>query len=94
MPAPEAPNGLRQWGQGLWDRVTDETTLDQAGYYILAEACREAKSWERADGIYHAMLARGFSGRFPLIAPRRFDARDAAFLCAAVGAAVAVRFSL
>ena len=22
------------------------------------------RSWQRADGIYHAMLARGFHGRF------------------------------
>jgi len=53
-----------------------------------------ARSWERADGIYRAMLARGFSGRFPLIVPKRFDARDAAFLCAAAGAAVVVRLAL
>ncbi len=53
-----------------------------------------ARSWERADGIYRAMLARGFSGRYPPIAPARFDARDAAFLCAAVAAAVAIRLGL
>ena len=53
-----------------------------------------ARSWERADGIYRAMLARGFSGRFPLMAPKRFDVRDAAFLCVCAGAAIAVRFAL
>src|ERR1035438_10054495 len=26
-----------------------------------------ARSWERADGIYRAMLARGFSGHFPAL---------------------------
>lgn len=50
MQAPEPPNGLRQWGQGLWDRVTEETTLDPAGYYILAEACRTADIIERLSG--------------------------------------------
>src|SRR5215469_16405882 len=35
-----------------------------------------ARSWERADGIYNAMLARGFSGRFSPAARPRLDARD------------------
>lgn len=50
MTAPEPPNGLRQWGQGLWERVTAETLLDPAGYYILAEACRTADIIERLSG--------------------------------------------
>ena len=42
-----------------------------------------ARSWERADGIYQAMLARGFSGRFPAFRQLRFGAADAVFLFAA-----------
>lgn len=50
MSAPNPPSGLRAWGENLWDRVTGETTLDPAGYYILAEACRTADIIERLSG--------------------------------------------
>jgi cobalt/nickel transport system permease protein len=50
-----------------------------------------ARSWERADGIYYAMLARGFSGRFPSFTAGRFAIADATFLVAAAGAAIAIR---
>lgn len=53
-----------------------------------------ARSWERADGIYQAMLARGFTGRFPAFAPIRFGFRDAAFLVAAAAVSMAIRVSL
>jgi cobalt/nickel transport system permease protein len=53
-----------------------------------------ARSWERADGVYRAMLARGFTGRFPAFEPARFRLRDAAFLCAGSLLALAVRFGL
>jgi cobalt/nickel transport system permease protein len=49
------------------------------------------RSWERADGIYYAMLARGFNGRFPSFTAGRFVIADAAFLIVASGAAIAVR---
>ncbi len=52
-----------------------------------------ARSWERADGVYRAMLARGFSGHFPLLSPSRFGAADAAFLILAAAAPLAIRFS-
>jgi cobalt/nickel transport system permease protein len=39
-----------------------------------------ARSYERAEGIHRAMLARGFSGRFSLLHAARFGARDGAFL--------------
>ena len=39
-----------------------------------------ARSYERAEGIHRAMLARGFSGRFSLLHAPRFGARDGAFL--------------
>jgi cobalt/nickel transport system permease protein len=38
------------------------------------------RSFERADHMYHAMLSRGFSGEFPVAAPRRFSWRDLAFV--------------
>jgi cobalt/nickel transport system permease protein len=53
-----------------------------------------ARSWERADGIYRAMLARGFSGRFPILSPPHWHAADAVFFCAAVSASVAIRLAL
>jgi cobalt/nickel transport system permease protein len=53
-----------------------------------------ARSWERADGIYRAMLARGFTGRFPALAAARFGWRDAVFVCACGAASLAVRLGL
>jgi len=51
------------------------------------------RSWERADGIYRAMLARGFSGRFaPSVRPH-LHAADVGFLAAAVAACVTVRLA-
>lgn len=52
-----------------------------------------ARSWERADGIYRAMLARGFSGRFvPLVRPHLHTA-DLGFLAASVAACLVIRLS-
>ena len=53
-----------------------------------------ARSWERADGIYRAMLARGFNGRFPALESLRFGWRDAAFFSACALVCVAVRLEL
>jgi cobalt/nickel transport system permease protein len=53
-----------------------------------------ARSWQRADGIYHAMLARGFQGRFVSAAPSPFRSPDALFLTACLGACLAVRVLL
>lgn len=53
-----------------------------------------ARSWERADGIHRAMLARGFTGNYPTPPAVRFHARDAAFLGVAAGATLAVRLAL
>jgi len=38
------------------------------------------RSFERAERMYQAMLSRGSSGDFPILAPRRFSWRDPAFL--------------
>jgi cobalt/nickel transport system permease protein len=53
-----------------------------------------ARSWERADGVYQAMLARGFTGRYPTPTAVRVHVRDAAFLGLSVAATVAVRLAL
>jgi cobalt/nickel transport system permease protein len=53
-----------------------------------------ARSSERADGIYRAMLARGFQGRFPLGAPPPFNLRDGLFLVFAAFLCVAARVVL
>ncbi len=51
------------------------------------------RSWERADGIYRAMLARGFTGRFtPSVRPH-LHAADFGFLAAAVAACLTIRLS-
>jgi len=53
-----------------------------------------ARPWERADGIYRAMVARGFSGRFSTLSPARFRVADAAFLCATAAVVIAIRLAL
>jgi cobalt/nickel transport system permease protein len=53
-----------------------------------------ARSWERADGIQRAMLARGFRGHFSLFAPSRFGIGDLVFLCGVVAVSVAIRLAV
>jgi cobalt/nickel transport system permease protein len=53
-----------------------------------------ARSSERAEGIYQAMLARGFQGRFPLGAPRDFSLRDGIFLASSAFLCLAARIVL
>ncbi|HEY7337848.1 MAG TPA: energy-coupling factor transporter transmembrane component T [Bryobacteraceae bacterium] len=50
-----------------------------------------ARSWERADGIYNAMLARGFSGRFSSAVRPHFHARDFAFFGVAFAICAGIR---
>lgn len=38
------------------------------------------RSFERAERMYQAMHSRGFSGGFPVLAPRRFSWRDLTFV--------------
>lgn len=52
------------------------------------------RSTERADGIYRAMLARGFTGTLPSREVVRFQVRDLLFCCAGVMTSLAVRFWL
>lgn len=53
-----------------------------------------ARSWQRADGIYHAMLARGFRGRFVPAPPAPFRAIDALFLSTCAAGCFAIRILL
>lgn len=53
-----------------------------------------ARSSERADGIYQAMLARGFQGRFPMGVPRAFSLRDGVFLMSAAIVCMVARIAL
>jgi cobalt/nickel transport system permease protein len=53
-----------------------------------------ARSWERAEGIHRAMLARGFTGSFLFLERPHFHAADIVFFFAAASAAVAVRLAL
>jgi cobalt/nickel transport system permease protein len=49
------------------------------------------RSSKRADGIYQAMLARGFDGRFPTAVPKALAARDILFLTAAAALCLTIR---
>ena len=53
-----------------------------------------ARSWERADGIYRAMLARGFTGSFSTRERLHLHVADAAFLAAVVAVCLAIRLSV
>lgn len=53
-----------------------------------------ARSWQRADGVYRAMLARGFRGRFIPSSAAPFRAADAIFLVAAAIASIGLRLIL
>jgi cobalt/nickel transport system permease protein len=41
------------------------------------------KSYQRAEGLHHAMLSRGFRGDLPVLERARFTLADAAILAAA-----------
>jgi cobalt/nickel transport system permease protein len=82
---------------------------EQAQHMRLAARCRGgrsriaaagavatlfARSYARAEGIHHAMLARGFSGQFPAFAPLRFRGSDALFLAAGIVLCAGLRVAL
>jgi cobalt/nickel transport system permease protein len=50
-----------------------------------------ARSLERADGIYRAMLARGFTGNLPQQQSMRLSVRDLFLCCVGIAVSVAVR---
>jgi cobalt/nickel transport system permease protein len=52
-----------------------------------------ARSWERADGIYQAMLARGFSGRFSPFERPHFHTADFVLLGGVLAACVGIRLA-
>ena len=53
-----------------------------------------ARSYARAAGIHRAMLARGFAGTIELLASRRFQLADAAFLAAGLAAILGLRLAV
>lgn len=50
-----------------------------------------ARSWQRAEAVHQAMLARGFQGRLPIAASAPFSAPDLLFLLAGVTACIGAR---
>lgn len=52
-----------------------------------------ARSYERAEGIHHAMLSRGFEGRFPIATASELRAADVAFVTAVILLCAALRFA-
>jgi cobalt/nickel transport system permease protein len=52
------------------------------------------RSWERAEGVYSAMLARGFRGHIPLFDSPHFHTADFLFLYGSVAATLAIRLVL
>jgi cobalt/nickel transport system permease protein len=52
-----------------------------------------ARSWERADGIYRAMLARGFSGRFSPFERPHFHTADVVLLGGVLAACIGIRLA-
>jgi cobalt/nickel transport system permease protein len=50
-----------------------------------------AKSYARAEGVHRAMIARGFTGSFPALAPEHWHSADWAFLALASLMMAAIR---
>ena len=50
-----------------------------------------ARSYERADAVHRAMLARGYRGDMPALHRRRASAADIAFVAAVLGCAAGLR---
>lgn len=50
-----------------------------------------ARSYGRAEGIHHSMLARGFNGQLPVMSASAFGWMDGIFLLASAGVILAVR---
>jgi cobalt/nickel transport system permease protein len=100
-----APAVLVQVIHFIWRYLI--VTAEQAGRVRTAAAARGgdrvwriaaasvaslfASSYQRAERIHRAMLARNASQAWPLLRPLRFSAADGAFVCGAILAALAVR---
>jgi len=72
---------------------------NQKGYFDFSAAAGLlgvlfARSWQRADGIYHAMLSRGFHGRFVPSPPAPFRTTDAIFCSTCFAGCLAIRLLL
>jgi cobalt/nickel transport system permease protein len=72
--------------------VRDRSRLLRAAGGALAVLF--ARSYDRAEGIHRAMLARCFQGHFPSLSRRRFGWADALFVLIAASVPVALRIAL
>ncbi|MBI4892392.1 MAG: hypothetical protein HY821_17340 [Acidobacteria bacterium] len=68
--------------------------LGRARYQIFGRQFGELilRSWDRADRVHSAMLARGFTGAWPEPAPRQFGALEWTYLITVCGLFLAARF--
>jgi cobalt/nickel transport system permease protein len=85
--AAQCRRGVRGYGGTQYQRSRFSAAAGALGVLF-------ARSWERADGIYRAMLARGFNGHFPRLVPLRFRAADAAFVLVAAFVAIGIRLAV
>lgn len=65
--------------------------LGLAGFGTLAGHLL-IRTWQRAERVYMAMLARGFTGSFPAPRSQSFRSRDGLFVAACLGLFAALRF--
>lgn len=67
-----------------------DTSLHTYKTYACLIGMLLVRSYERAARIYHAMLCRGFDGRFPVFAHFTIQRRDCLFLCVMLALTVAL----
>lgn len=72
----------RRQRQSLWHRASG------------ALAVLFGRSYARAEGVHHAMIARGFRGDFASLHPAAFTPRDWRFLAVSIFAIAAARFAV
>ena len=72
-------------------RTPGKLQLSKFSVYGRQIAMIFIRSWERAENVYKAMLARGFDGEFPLAKPLSFQSVDWIFLLILTVAFVSVR---
>jgi cobalt/nickel transport system permease protein len=61
-------------------RTPGKLQLSRFSVYGRQIAMIFIRSWERAENVYKAMVARGFDGAFPLTRPLSFRSADWLFL--------------
>ena len=74
------------WGRAPWSTARHRG----AGAGMIASLFRDAM--ERATRVHHAMLARGYQGRFPSLKRERWSVVDSVLVLGAVAVAVGTRW--